>query len=212
MNNLQWWDDAYNDVYLGQSGVSSEVFVTRLNTHQNVSLGYASENHDGGRVDCLTTGYATYNQIRIKQRKGRTRIVGLAFTKEVDRPVRAMSLMHSDNVIADPGSPSDTRLQHNQTTILSATMSAIFDAFDPKVYDLQPVRADIDGQPLPLERRVGFIADEVKAAIAGEGWTNIIGSKPVKDDEYLTLDYSRLICVLWSTVEELRARVAALKG
>ena len=59
---------------------------------------------------------------------------------------------------------------------------------------------------------MGFIADEVKEAISGEAWTNIVGSKSVNGDEYLTLDYSRLVCVLWGTVKELSARVAALEA
>ena len=56
-----------------------------------------------------------------------------------------------------------------------------------------------------------MIADDVKAVLSAE-WTNIVGSKPVNDEEYLTLDYSRLVCVLWGTVKELRARVAALEA
>jgi hypothetical protein len=28
----------------------------------------------------------------------------------------------------------------------------------------------------------------------------------------LTLDYSRLVCILWGTVKQLSARVAALEG
>jgi len=42
--------------------------------------------------------------------------------------------------------------------------------------------------------------------------TNIVGSKPVNGEDYLTLDYSRLVAVLWGAVKELRARVAALEA
>ena len=80
------------------------------------------------------------------------------------------------------------------------------------MYDFQPLGANLDGTPLPSEKRVGFIADEVKAAISGEGWTNIVGSKPVYDEGFLTLDYSRLVCVLWTVVKDLTARVAALEA
>ena len=90
-------------------------------------------------------------------------------------------------------------------------MSAIVDAVDPMVYDLTSSGVDTDGQPLPAERRVGFIADDIKAVLPAE-WTNIVGSKPVKDEEYPTLDYSRLGCVIWATVKELRARVATLEA
>ena len=119
--------------------------------------------------------------------------------------------VHNDNIIGDPSSLSDTRLKQNQTTNPSATLSAIFDAFEPDVYDLHPMGADIDGQPLPMERRVGFIADEVKAAIP-EDWANTVGSKLVNDVEYLNLDYSSLVKILWATVKALRARVSALEA
>ena len=119
--------------------------------------------------------------------------------------------MHSDNVIGNPASLSDTRLKHNQAHVPSATMSAIFDAIETKEYDFISTGADTEGNPLPSERRVGFIADDVKAVLP-EAWANIVGSKALNDDEYLTLDYSRLVCVLWGTVKELRARVAALEA
>ena len=90
-------------------------------------------------------------------------------------------------------------------------MSSIFDAVETKVYDFRPPGADVDGQPLPSERRVGFVADDVKAALPAE-WSNLVGNKHVAGDEYLTLDYSRLVCILWTTVKSLTARVAALEA
>ena len=50
-----------------------------------------------------------------------------------------------------------------------------------------------------------------KAAIETHApqWTNIVGSKPVGDQELLTLDYSRLCCILWGKVSHLEARLAA---
>ena len=35
---------------------------------------------------------------------------------------------------------------------------------------------DVDGAELPSERRVGFIADDVKAAIADSDWSNVVGA------------------------------------
>ena len=71
---------------------------------------------------------------------------------------------------------------------------------------------DIDGTELPTERRVGFIADDVQAAIDGTGWSNIVSSKMKNNEDYLTLDYSRLVCVLWGHVKALTARVEALEA
>ena len=122
------------------------------------------------------------------------------------------SCCHSDNIIGNPASLSDARLKENQQNVPLDTLTGIFDAIETKEYDFRPPGKDIEGQSLPAERRVGFIANQVKAAILDEAWTNIVGSKPVCDEEYLTLDYSRLVCVLWGTVKELSARVAALEA
>ena len=136
--------------------------------------------------------------------------MGIGFTKEEVRPIAGMSQVHSDNVTGNPGSLSDTRLKDNQEPVSLSTLVDIFDAVETKQYDLRG-GIDMDGQQLPSERRVGFIADEVKAALPTE-WTNVVGSKPSGDEEYLTLDYSRLVTVLWGVVKQLSARVAVLEG
>ena len=35
-------------------------------------------------------------------------------------------------------------------------------------------------------------------------WENIINSKKVNNENLLTLDYSRMLCILWGTVKELK--------
>ena len=140
---------------MAQSGSSAEVFVMRSNTYQIASNLNKSNNYDCARVDCIASGYATYSKARTKVKKGgEIRIMGLGFTKEVVRPVAAMSLVHSDNVSGDPSSLSDPRLKQNQSIVPSTTMAAVFEAMELKVYKLETVGSDIDGQPLRLERRV----------------------------------------------------------
>ena len=41
---------------------------------------------------------------------------------------------------------------------------------------------------------------------------NIVGSKFVDEEEYLTLDYSRMVAILWGQVKELKARLVAIGG
>ena len=135
----------------------------------------------------------------------------LGFSKARDLPAAGMSCVHSDSVIGDPSSLSDTRLKENQQAVLLQTLASIFAGIETKQYDFHPPGANLDGTKLPSEHRIGFVADEGKAAV-GEEWTNILGSKPVNGTDYLTLDYSRLVCVLWSVVKDLTARVAALEG
>ena len=144
--------------------------------------------------------------------------MGLGFSKQRDRPVAGMSCVHSDNVIGDPSSLSDTRLKQNQQAVPLQTLASIFAGIETKQYDFHPPGANLDGTKLPSEHRIGFVADGVKAAI-GEEWRNILGTKPVNGTDYLTLDYSRLVCVLWGVckgqkqrLEELEARVSNLEA
>ena len=130
----------------------------------------------------------------------------LGLSRDETVPTAPSSYVHSDNVIGDPSSLSDTRLKANQAAVPDATMSAIFDAIAPKEYDLQ-------GQgDAPSQRRVGFIANDVQNAMNATGWTNIVGSKPLDEEEYLTLDYSRMVTILWGQVKELKTRLAAIGG
>jgi len=154
---------------------------------------------------------SSYDQLKIKCRKGRAMLMGLGFSKQVDRPVTPNSLVHSDNIVGDPQSLSDTRLKTDQSVVPGDKLTSIFNAIDTMEYDLHRGN-DIDGEKLPKERRVGFIADDVQAAIDGSGWSNIVSSKMKNDVDYLTLDYSRLVCVLWGHVKALTARVAALES
>ena len=120
-------------------------------------------------------------------------------------------MVHGDNVLWDPSSLSDTRLKLNQVVVPGDQLTQIFNEIETKEYDLI-VGNDIDGNELPTERRVGLIADEVQAALANSGWSNIVGAKPMNNEIYKTLDYSRLVVILWGTVKGLTARVAALEA
>ena len=61
----------------------------------------------------------------IKCRKGKAHLMGLGFTLEVDRPVAGMAVVHSDNVIGDPASLSDTRLKQNQSIVPIETLTNV---------------------------------------------------------------------------------------
>ena len=61
-----------------------------------------------------------------------------------------------------------------------------------------------------------MIADDVQTALAGLGIGNAVSSKRAQPgglpaDQYLTLDYSRLVSVLCPAVAELSRQVAELK-
>lgn len=177
INTLPWSTGGCVDVYMTRNNnTADEISVTRLNAFQNARNFNNGGNHDGVGVDLIATGYASYPQIIIKVRKGGFRIQGLAFTKEIDRPVAPLSFVHSDSVCGDPASRSDSRLKDNQQIVSRDTLTSIFDAIETKEYDFRPPGADVDGQPLTGERRVGFVADDVKAALPQSGATSSAAS------------------------------------
>ena len=59
---------------------------------------------------------------------------------------------------------------------------------------------------------MGLVADDFKAAIAGEDWANVVSHKSLNDTDYLTRDCAKLFCVLWGVVKKLSAGVAALEA
>ena len=106
MNTLAWSTGGYADIYMTKNNdTADEVFVTRLNAHQDVNNRNVG-NFAGVRVDRVATGYSTCSQIILKVRKGVLRIMGLGFTKEIDRPVAPLCSVHSDSVFGDLASLS----------------------------------------------------------------------------------------------------------
>jgi hypothetical protein len=59
----------------------------------------------------------------------------------------------------------------------------------------------------PDKTRLGFIAQDFE----GIEWApNLTGKDP--KDGICTLDYSRLVCVLWSCTQSMHARITALEA
>ena len=127
---------------------------------------------------------------------------------------------------------SDSRLKDNQATASLSEMLAIFDAVEVKTYE----RNDLSGQ-----KRVGFIAQELEAALTGS-FAHIVGqgtkqppsasavqAEPVEpiegevpveaepepeqpQESFKTLDYARLTTILWGVCKGLKARIEALEA
>ena len=102
---------------------------------------------------------------------------------------------------------SDSRLKDNQTPASLSDMQAIFDAVEVMTYD----RNDLGGQ-----KRVGFIAQEIEAVLP-ESYRHIVGQGTISkgeteegepiDESIKTLDYARLVCVLWGVCKGLKQRI-----
>jgi len=101
-------------------------------------------------------------------------------------------------------SSSDERIK---TSIQDASLEAcqqVFDAVQVKTYE----RTDLAG------KRIGFIAQDIEAS-SPEEFANLHGTRPggeTADAPYLTIDYSRLVCVLWGVVKTLTSRIEALEA
>jgi hypothetical protein len=100
-------------------------------------------------------------------------------------------------------SSSDERIK---TSIQDASLEAcqqVFDAVQVKTYE----RTDLAG------KRIGFIAQDVQGNLPEE-FANLVGTRPSEDSEdpFLTLDYSRLVTVLWGVVKNMQARIDTLEA
>ena len=99
-------------------------------------------------------------------------------------------------------SSSDERIK---TSIQDASLEAcqqVFDAVQVKTYE----RTDLAG------KRIGFIAQDVQGNLPEE-FANLVGTRPSEDSvPFLTLDYSRLVTVLWGVVKNMQARIDTLEA
>ena len=107
-------------------------------------------------------------------------------------------------------SNSDRVLKDNETPITVAEAGLIIDAVEAKKYTRNDTGED----------RHGFISQDLEAVCTGN-FAHIVGSTPATDDEgdeiegaaaIKTVDYSRLVAILWTSVRELRSRVQELEN
>ena len=107
-------------------------------------------------------------------------------------------------------SNSDRSLKDGEMPITIREAGLIIDQVQAKKYTRNDTGED----------RHGFIAQDLDAACTGN-FAHIVGSTPATDDEgeeiegaapIKTVDYSRLVALLWTTVRELRSRVLELEN
>ena len=110
--------------------------------------------------------------------------------------------MHSDNIIGDPASLSDARLKSEVTSVSGEQALSVLSQIQGCTYQREGIE----------ERRLGLIADEVELAIDQLAIDNVISSKWHNNEQYKTLDYSRLVSLLIPTVNKLAQEVKDLKS
>ena len=97
---------------------------------------------------------------------------------------------------------SDAKLKDQVKDISAKAAWAIVDQVRPKSY----VRNDLDNQA-----RVGFLAQDLQKACTGP-FACIVGEAEQDDGEkLLTVDYARMVTILFRCVQDLLARVQALE-
>jgi hypothetical protein len=99
-------------------------------------------------------------------------------------------------------SSSDVSLKDNVQDVHLADAMRVLDSVNAKIYN----RVDLGGAT-----RLGFLANDVLAAIPEE-YSNLVGRKYGSALPTLTLDYSRMNCILWTAVQGLHARILALEA
>jgi hypothetical protein len=98
-------------------------------------------------------------------------------------------------------SSSDRSLKSDIEDASLQSCQEVFDAVEVKTYE----RTD-----LAPGKRIGFIAQDVEQSLPAE-FANLVGTRPGPDgEELLTLDYSRLVCLLWGVVKLQQAKIADL--
>ena len=102
-------------------------------------------------------------------------------------------------------STSDARVKDAVEDLAEADCAAVLQAVKPKKY----VRSDLGETTFSSARRVGFLSQDVQAAIEGRNWSNLLATDA--STGALQLDYSKLVTVLWGAVRSLEARVAKLE-
>jgi hypothetical protein len=85
-------------------------------------------------------------------------------------------------------------------------IQAVFDAIDVKTYE----RNDLNGQ-----KRIGFISQDFEKALP-EDFKHIVGNGTLKredseEEAIKTLDYPRIVCLLWGVCKNLQSRLDALE-
>ena len=160
-------------------------------------------------VACICTGFTTATEIRIKGRKGSTKILGLGFTNE-QRDVADNCWVHSDNILGDPASLSDARIKENVTGLDPSNCLNFCNTLQPSMY----LRTDTN------KIRTGLVAQDVQAALQANSMPEcpVINSKLANldgenDAEMLmTLSYERLVPMLLGAVKQLTTRITQLES
>ena len=210
INVLRWTNGGYIDIHGLEAATGQYMWLNRLDTYQNGGTEFThgtaqnpgSYHHAGTIFQVLATNLQPgYSRIRLTLRQGSVFVNYMAWLDHrVAQP--PAGYVHSDNIHGDPNSLSDTRLKDQKTAVSGRQAQNILNQIEAFTYQ----RTDID------ERRLGLIANQVEEACIELGVDNVTSSKWHNDDQYKTLDYSRLVSLLIPAVNTLAKQVEDLES
>jgi hypothetical protein len=141
------------------------------------------------------------------QASGNILIKNLRLYRNSDTSTISTQLTCTDDIICTRtmratgfASTSDESIKENIQDASIEDCISLFDAVDVKVYN----RKDIGGN------RIGFIAQNIQENITPE-FDNIISTQYVNNTPLLAVDYSRMCCILWGVVKDLKQRITDLE-
>ena len=158
----------------------------------NIHVGWATPNHPATPISASNTLLVRNVSV---QNTGSVPHVSVSQLTTVDGDVRLSGSLV--NV-------SDAALKSQVQTVDPTKCLEILAAVEPKVYE----RSDLaDGN-----KRIGFLAQDISSALAGAGVHvhNLVNR--VGDQRYLTLDYGRLVSIVWGVCRSQEERIQALEA
>ena len=197
------------DVYgIEQSAFGQAIWLNRLDTYHSGGSQFAhgtpqtpgAYHHAGNILQIAATNLQLgYSQIRFVVRSGEFLVNYIKLIG--NRVAQAPSVYtNADNIYGDTSSLSDARLKSEVTPITGTQALDVLSQIKGCTYE----REDLG------QRRVGLIADEVESAIGQLSIDSVVSSKWHNDDQYKTLDYSRLVAVLIPAVNHLSKQIQSI--
>ena len=200
---LTWNTGGFCDVELVHA-TGDRLFANRLQLYgpgTSVTLPDGTPAYSG-RLVAVAAGHidGPWSRIRFQGRKGAFNIIAVAFQEEV--LPQTCSYMHTDNLVGDVNSLSDSRLKEEVTSVSGDQALNVLSQIQGCTYE----RPDLN------ERRLGLIADEVESAIEELAIDNVTSTRWHRDGQYKTLDYSRLVSLLIPAVNKMAQEIQDLKS
>ena len=97
---------------------------------------------------------------------------------------------------------SDRNVKDDIQDLIATDAQAVVDAVNAKTF----IRTDLKEDAQRVPRRVGFVAQDLEAALPSH-WTNLTNQGK---DGIRSVAYDRLVCLLWTVVQSQKTQIDAM--